>query len=243
MRLAGVTIVLAVVLGAFAGSASANIMVWRASVSGTYTSTATTTNTECGEDYKTPMTASSSENGTLKTVKATLFDAWRAGKKPELVIHNDMKPLLLAGTKTRTSGLEARDLPNGCNNPPRALDCSTKSYSSWGTLYGVPVGRRLSAALGLDMNGYFKLGGGEWQHCPLAMGQAALPYWTDPKHPEQGLNATVDIPVAKLFAKHPRAFQVKGKLVRSGGETEGSASSTWNYEFDFVLKLAFVRRG
>jgi hypothetical protein len=243
MRVAGVVTVLVLALGAFAGSASANIMVWQASVAGTYSSDATTTNQECGADYKTPMTVSSSETGTLKTNKATLFDAWRAGSKPELAIHNDMKPLKLAGTKTRTSGLDLRDEPNGCTSPPRTLDCSTKSYSSYGTLYGRPVGRKLQASLGLDMNGVFNLQGGEWQRCPLAMGQGALPYWTNPKDTAEGLLASVFVPVTKLFAKHPRPFQVKGTLARSGGETSGPAKSTWSYRFDFTLKFKFVRRG
>lgn len=237
MWLGGVLIALTLALGALAGSASANVIIWRASLSGTYTSDATTTNTECGDDYKTPMTASSSESGTLRTVRTTLFDAWHAGKKPELAIQNDMKPLRLAGSKTRTSGLQLRDEPNGCNNPPRALDCSTKSWSSYGTLYGIPVGRKLRVALGLDMNGVFKLSGGEWQHCPLAMSQGALPYWTDPKHPEAGLNATVELPVSKLFARRPRPFEVRGTLARNGTETLGRASSDWRYEFNFTLKL------
>src|SRR4051794_36130456 len=133
MRLAGVVIALAIAFGALTASASANILVWRAAISGTDTSDAATTHQEGGEDYKTPMTVTSSETGTLKTTKAALFDAWHAGKKPELAIHNDMKPLKLAGTKTRTSGLVQRDLPNGCNDPARTLDCSTKSYSSLGT--------------------------------------------------------------------------------------------------------------
>jgi hypothetical protein len=241
MRSAGVVIALSIALGALAGSASANVKVWRASVSGSYSSDATTTNRECGQDYKTPMTVESSETGTLKTTKGTLFDAWHAGKKLELAIHDDMKPLKLAGSKTRASGLEQRDLPNGCNDPARTLDCSTKSYTSYGNLYGIPVGRKLRVALGLDMNGVFNLAGGEWQRCPLAMGQAALPYWTDPKHPEEGLNATLSVPVAKLFARHPRPFQVKGTLARSGTETSGPATSTWSYKFDFTLKLTPVR--
>jgi hypothetical protein len=243
MRLAGVLIAIAVALSAFTASASANIMVWRASMSGSYSSDATTTNQECGEDYKTPMTVTSSETGTLKTTKATLFDAWHAGKKPELAIHDDMKPMKLAGSKTRTSGLSQRDLPNGCNDPAKTLDCSTKAYSALGTLYGTPVGRKLHAALGLDMNGVFKLQGGEWQRCPLAMGQAALPWWSNPKDTAESLNAIADVPVKKLFAKHPRPFQVKGTLARSGGETSGAAKSTWSYKFDFTLKFTFVRRG
>lgn len=223
--------------------ASANIMVWRASVSGNYSSDATTTNQECGEDYTTPMTAASSESGTLETKKATLFDAWRAGRKPELAIHSDLKPLKLAGSKTRTSGLGGRDFPNGCNDAAQAQDCGTKAYSAFGTLYGIPVGRRLHVALGLDMNGVFKLEGGEWQRCPLAMGQAALPYWTNPKDSAEGLQAIADIPVKKLFAAHPRPFRVHGTLARSGGETSGPATSAWRYRFDFTLRFTFVRRG
>ena len=218
-------------------------MVWRASVSGSYTSDGTTTNQECGEDYKTPMTVTSSESGTLKTNKATLFDAWHAGKKPELAIHSDLKPLKLAGSKTRTSGLIQRDLPNGCNEPARTQDCSTKTYSALGNLYGFPAGRKLHAALGLDMNGVFKLQGGEWERCSLAMGQATLPYWTNPKDTAEDLQAIADIPVKKLFARHPRPFQVNGTLARSGGETSGPAKSAWNYKFDFTLKFTFVRRG
>jgi hypothetical protein len=224
-------------------SASANIMVWRASLSGSYASDATTTNQECGDDYNTPMTVTSSESGTLKTTKATLFDAWHAGKKPELAIHSDLKPLKLAGSKTRSSGLIQRDLPNGCNGTAQTQDCSTKSYSALGTLYGMPAGRRLHAALGLDMNGVFKLQGGEWAKCSLAMGQATLPYWTNPKDDAAGLQAVADIPVAKLFAKHPRPFQVKGSLERSGHDTLRPAESTWHYKFDFTLKFTFVRRG
>jgi len=218
-------------------------MVWRASVSGSYTSDATTTNQECGEDYKTPMTVTSSETGTLKTSKATLFDAWHAGKKPELAIHSDLKPLKLAGSKTRTSGLIQRDLPNGCNEPAQTQDCSTKAYSALGNLYGFPVGRKLRVALGLDMNGVFKLQGGEWERCSLAMGQASLPYWTNPRDTAQDLQAIADIPVKKLFARHPRPFQVKGTLARSGGETLRPATSAWRYTFDFTLKFTFVRRG
>jgi hypothetical protein len=37
--------------------------MWRVSVSGTYRSDATTTNQDCGEDYKTPVTVTSSEAG------------------------------------------------------------------------------------------------------------------------------------------------------------------------------------
>jgi hypothetical protein len=235
MRLAGAVTSLALALGVFAGSASANVTIWRVSMSGSYGSDATTTSTECGEDYKTPMTAASSETGTLRTTKSTLFDAWHAGRKPELAIHDDTKPMKLAGSKTRTSGLLQRDLPNGCNDPAQPLDCGTKNYVSWGTLYGFPVGRRLHASLGLDMNGYFKID--EWQKCALAMGQASLPGWTDPKDSAQGLQATADIPVTKLFAKHPRPFRVKGTLARSGTEDEGRVTSTWSYKFDFTLKL------
>jgi hypothetical protein len=226
-----------------AAPASANIMVWRASVSGSYTSDGTTTNQECGEDYKTPMTVTSSESGTLKTTKATLFDAWHAGKRPQLAIHSDLKPLKLAGSKTRTSGLVQRDMPNGCNDPAQTQDCSTKSYSALGNLYGIPVGRKLHAALDLDMRGIFNLQGGEWQKCSLAMGQATLPYWTNPKDDAQDLQAIADIPVKKLFARHPRPFQVKGTLARSGGETLQPATSGWSYKFNFTLKFTFVRRG
>jgi hypothetical protein len=243
MRLSGVVIAVVTALAVFSGSASANIGVWRVSMSGSYSSDATTTNQECGADYKTPMTATSSESGTLKTTKATLFDAWRAGKKPEFAIHSDLKPMKLAGSKTRTSGLIQRDLPNGCNDPAQPQDCGTKDYSALGTLYGIPVGRKLHVALGLDMNGVFELHGGEWQKCPLAMGQGALPYWTNPKDTAEGLNAIADVPVKKLFAKHPRPFKVTGTLARSGGETSGPAKSTWSYKFDFALKFTFVRRG
>src|SRR3954447_3221751 len=188
-RLTGIIITAAIALTSLSASASANIVVWRASVSGSYTSDATTTNQECGEDYKTPMTATSSESGTLATTKATLFDAWHAGKKPELAIHSDLKPLKLAGSKTRTSGLSQRDTPNGCNGPAQAQDCSTKTYSALGNLYGSPVGRKLHVALGLDMNGVFKLQGGDWDRCSLAMGQATLPYWTNPKDHAEDVQA------------------------------------------------------
>jgi hypothetical protein len=238
MVIAGVT-----ALTFLSGSASANIMVWRASLSGSYTSDATTTNQECGEDYKTPMTVTSSESGTLKTTKATLFDAWHADTKPELAIHSDLKPLKLAGSKTRTSGLTQRDLPNGCNEPAQTQDCSTKSYSALGNLYGFPVGRKLHVAVDLDTRGVFKLQGGEWARCSLAMGQATLPSWTNPKDSAEDLQAIADIPVKKLFAAHPRPFQVKGALARSGGETLRPATSAWRYRFDFTVKFTFVRRG
>jgi hypothetical protein len=241
VRFTGVVIAVAIALTAFSAGASANVMVWRASLSGSYTSDATTTDQECGEDYNTPLTVTSSETGTLKTTKAALFDAWHAGKKPELAIESDMKPLKLAGSKTRTSGLSARDVPNGCNGPAQTSDCSTKSFSSLGTLYGMPIGRKLQVALSLDMDGVFKLQGGEWERCALAMGQASMPNWTNPKDDAAGLQAIADIPLKKLFAKHPRPFTVKGTLARSGSETLRPATSTWQYRFDFTLKFTFVR--
>src|SRR6476659_1349080 len=100
MRLAGVVIAFAVLLGAFTGSASANVTIWRVSVAGSYRSDATITAQECGQDSKTPMTATSSETGTLRTNKATLFDVLHEGKKPLLQIENDMKLMKLAGSKT-----------------------------------------------------------------------------------------------------------------------------------------------
>jgi hypothetical protein len=241
MRLTGVVIAVAIALTALTTGASANVMVWRASLSGGYTSDATTTDQECGEDYNTPMTVTSSETGTLKTTKATLFDAWHAGSKPMLSIQSDLKPLKLAGSKSRTSGLSRRDVPNGCDGPAQTSDCSTKSFSALGTLYGIPVGRKLRVALGLDMNGVFKLQGGEWERCPLAMGQASMPYWTNPKDDAEGLQAIANVPVTKLFAKHPRPFTVKGTLARSGTETLRPATSTWRYRFDFTLRFTFVR--
>jgi hypothetical protein len=224
-------------------TASANVSVWRVSVSGTYRSDATTTNQECGEDYRTPVTVTSSETGTVKTKKATLFDVWHMGTKPQLAIHDDMKPLKLAGSKTRTSGLVQPDLPNGCNDPAKELDCGTKNFSSLGTLYGTPTGRKLRVSVGLNMNGVFNVDGGGWQRCALGIGQSTIPYWSNPNHPEEGLLASTGMPVAKLFARHMRPFQVTGTLARKGTETSGAATSTWSYKFDFTLKLIPVRRG
>jgi hypothetical protein len=241
MRLTGVVIAVVIALTAFSAGASANVMVWRASLSGAYTSDATLTDQECGQDYKTPMTVTSTETGSIKTAKATLFDALHFGKKPALTIQSDLKPLKLVGSKSRTSGLSARDVPNGCNGAPQTSDCGTKSVSALGTLYGIPVGRKLHVALGLDMNGVFKLQGGEWERCPLAMGQASMPYWSNPKSGAEGLQAIANVPVTKLFAKHPRPFTVKGTLARSGTETLRPATSTWRYKFDFTLKFTFVR--
>lgn len=242
MRIAVVTASVALALGLLAGSASANVIIWKVSLSGSYQSNGSVTNQECGEDYKTPMTATAFESGTVQTKRATLFDAWHAGKKPELAIENDMKPMRLAGSITRTSGLEERDTPNGCNDPAQALDCSTKSFRSPGTLYGIPVRRRLKVAVGLDAGGSFDVAGGRWERCPLAMDQGAIPFWTNPKEPAEGLNATVRVPVGKLFAKHPRPFTVAGTLARSGTSDEGAASATWNYKFDFKLKFTFAGR-
>jgi hypothetical protein len=237
MRMSVVLVMAAGALGAFAASASANVEAWRVSVAGTYSSDATTTNLECGENYNVPMTGKSSESGTFKSKKATVFDAWHAGTKPELAIADDTKPWRLQGAITRTSEMAMRDEPSGCHEPVQTPACGTKAFTSQGTLYGIPVHRKLMAELGLDMNQAFKLDGGSWEKCPLGMGQAGMPFFPNPKDTVEGLNPPVRIPAAKLFARHARPFQVKGTLQHKGAEKLSPATTDWTYTFEFTLKF------
>jgi hypothetical protein len=244
MRAAGLTASLIFVTAlAPANAIASSPAFWRASLSGSYRTEATVTNSQCGENYATPMTAGAVESGALRTTKAAVVVAFRANGQPEFQLKSSSSPLLVAGTITRTSGLDNRDEPRGCHPPSGAQDCGTKSFTSQTGLAGEPTGRKVfDVAIELDVNSYFKVAGGGFQHCVLGPGQSALPVFADPKYPGAGINAVAPIPTSKLFARHRRTFTVKGTLSHSGRETTGAAISDWTYSFDYTLRLTPVRR-
>jgi hypothetical protein len=212
-------------------------------LSGTYRTEAKVTNSQCGDDYGTTMTASAVETGVVRTTKGATVLAFRAGGQPEFQLKSSAKPLLLAGTLTRTSGLSTRDEPRGCHPATDAQDCGTKSFTSQAGLAGQPTGRKVfDVAIELDLNSYFRVAGGAFQQCFLGPGQSALPVFADPRYPGAGINPTVAMPASKLFARHRRAFKVKGTLSHHGSEKTGPATSDWTYSFEYTLSLTPATR-
>jgi hypothetical protein len=236
------SVVLATAL-APANAPASNATSWRASLSGTYRTEAKVTNSQCGDDYGTTMTASAVETGVVRTTKGATVLAFRAGGQPEFQLKSSAKPLLLAGTITRTSGLSTRDEPRGCHPATDTQDCGTKSFTSQAGLAGQPTGRKVfDVAIELDLNSYFRVAGGAFQQCFLGPGQSALPVFADPRYPGAGINPTVAMPASKLFARHRRAFKVKGTLSHHGSEKTGPATSDWTYSFEYTLSLTPATR-
>ena len=243
MRLAPPTLLALLALALFPGAAPAAVHVWKASLSGTYASQASVTNNECGENFNTPMTAAASETATVKTTKTALVDVFRLGHgQPEVTLHDDQKPLKLAGQITRKSDLASRDEPAGCQGRGAPGGCGQKSFTSRGALFANAAGRRLrGVSISLDQNGVFDVAGGGFTGCVLGAGQSAIPYFANPKNDSEALLPLAPVPAKKLFAAHRRAFSVRGKLAHSGSEDTGSGKSDWSYVFSFTLKLTPVR--
>jgi hypothetical protein len=242
MQAAGLSASLVLVAAlAPANALAANATFWRASLSGSYRTEATVTNSQCGDDYTTRMTANAVETGVVRTTKGAVVIAFRAGRQPEFQLESDAKPLLLAGAITRASGLDTREEPRGCHSAPGAQDCGTKSFTSQAGLAGQPTGRKVfGVAIELDLNSYFRVAGGGFQRCVLGAGQSALPIFADPKYSGAGLNPVVPMPASKLFARRRRAFKVKGTLSHVGRENTGPAISDWSYNLEYTLNLTPV---
>ena len=243
MRAAGLAASLVLVTAlAPAGASASNATVWRASLSGSYRTEATVSNSQCGDDYASPMTASAVETGVVRTKKGAIVVAFRAGTQPELQLESSAKALRLAGTISRISGLDTSDEPHGCHPEPATQDCGTRSFTSEAGLAGQPTGRKVfGVAIELDLNSEFKVGGGGFAHCVLGLGQSALPIFADPRYPGTGLNPVAPMPASKLLARHRRAFKVKDTLSHSGRERSGPASADWSYSFEYTLSLTPVR--
>jgi hypothetical protein len=136
------TLLIAVVVALFAaGKADARHANWKVFVTIDYTSTGTVTDSECFPDPEqtspSPVTATTSRELTLRTVKPTTIQMYEAPNGVPATIPVG-PPYKAQVTESREPGVTSGGSPSGCFGGGSKQDCDTRSVRSGG--YFNPLG-------------------------------------------------------------------------------------------------------
>lgn len=239
MRRFAVVLAVALIVAFEASDASAlsgqHAAHFLATLSGSYTSSATVTESECvsagpvGESVPiAPVSTNVSENATF-TARATAVSV-EFLERPPLLAANDHRPFTITISDTRASGLTGGGAVPGCQ--PRSLsdppsDCATRTHSFEGNItagiHGVRLGflfvrERSSVDFPEDI----------FDRCILAPGQTwfgKLPILTAP------------VSAADLFNRHKRVVTISGSGSGAISSNGGGEASSGHFSEHFTLTL------
>jgi hypothetical protein len=110
-------------------SASA-VTKYRVSVSGTYTATGTVTNSGCYvNDATQTLSGEARETVRFRTTRSSIIFVQRRSDFPAVALNDDHRPVKAKATVERSSTLDDRESPRGCNGTPDKQDCGTKTLA------------------------------------------------------------------------------------------------------------------
>lgn len=233
-RSAEVTALLAAAALAMPATANAESAKFRASISGTYTHTGTTTNDNCfqpdgADGGKTvSLTASSSETDSFRSVKPVTLEASHFGRDKTFAA-GSLKQLATKFTLKRESGLSGTSTPKGCHPNDDQFadqpDCGTKTKTYQIRVYGRTDKPAFSFGFS---NGYntihpddpftscFLAGGGQW--------------------PGYVLSGAAPVKLSKLFNRRVRTIVVLGENSGKTHEEGMAGSGTFRLSWTLTLK-------
>jgi hypothetical protein len=230
-----VTVLVAVMAAAaLPATASAESAKFRASLSGTYSHTGTTTNDNCVQPdgsfdgKQVSLTASSSESDTFKSVKPVTLEASHFGRDKTFAA-GSLKQLPTKFTLQRESGLSGTATPKGCHpnedqfaNKP---DCGTKTKTYRIRVYGRSDKSAFSFGFSNGYNtihpddpftGCFLAGGGQW--------------------PGYVLSGAAPVKLSKIFNRRVRTIVVHGQNSGTTHEEGMDGSGTFRLSWTLTLK-------
>lgn len=219
---------------ALPATAAAQTAKFRASLSGTYSHTGTTTNDNCyqpdgtGDGKTVSLTANSTESDSFKSVKPVTLEASHYGRE-KVFGAGSLKTLATKFTLQRESGLSGASTPKGCHPNDDQFadkpDCGTKTKTYKIRVYGRSDKSAFSFGFsdGYSMihpddpfTGCFLAGGGQW--------------------PGYVLSGAAPIKMSKLFNRSVRTIVLHGE--NSGTtEEEPGASGTGTFRLSWTLTL------
>jgi hypothetical protein len=208
----------AVAVLAVAATPAAAVTTYRATISGTYTTTGTVTSDRCEAG---PLTGDASETARFRTTRpAKVFVQRLASSYPAVALVDDHRPLRATATVTRTSGLDRGDTPRGCDAPPKAQDCGTRTLA-----FDVGFGTRGGGvAPDLSKNGFGRPG--LFRACALTVGM--FPTFADG-------GGSARVAAKRLLAG--RRLVLRGGRRGSERESGGGIESSGSFDLRYTITL------
>lgn len=207
------------VLAATVSSAAA-VTTYRATISGSYTTSGTVTSDRCEGG---PLSGDATETARFRTTRpAKIFVQRLASSYPAVALVDDHRPLRAKATVTRTSGLDRGDTPRGCDAPPKPQDCGTRTLA-----FDVGFGTRGGGvAPDLSKNGFGRPG--LFRSCALTVGMFGFPTFADG-------GGFARVGAKRLLAG--RRLVLRGGRRGSERETGGGIESSGSFDLRYTIAL------
>ncbi len=216
----GLVVVVLVLVGAAPAAAATT---YRASISGTYTTTGTVTSTRCESG---PMTGEAKETASFHTTRPAKISVQRLGSSyPAVALLDDDRPVRAQATVTRTSTLD-RGEPRGCTSPPKQQDCGKRQLA-----FDVGFGSRGGGvATDLSKNGFGRPA--LFSACSTTTGMMGFPTFADG-------SGSARVSAKRLLAG--RRLVLRGGRLHSDREEGGGITSSGGYDLSYTITLTPVR--
>ncbi len=225
-----------------AGTSSAAIANFKASLTGTYTTSGTATENDCWtpgpDDSQTqlpPQTGHVTSTDTFKSVRPNVIQVGHIRGEPLGAgrLHPN-RVMQLKVTSTRSGTLGPDGTVNGCQPPSfdeQPSDCGTKT----GTYGADIVGPRKGQALGftfIKSHAYIYQPGDPFNECGLAPGENWMGFVNCPM---------AKASLAKLFNAHVHKIVLRAHVTKTVGNPESGGNITGTSTYTESYKLTLIR--